>query len=98
MKRTGRCIVPAAEPRQSPEELARLGAEVYDCHVRPLLGPDDDDKFVAVDVETGDYELDEDDYAAVIRLRTRRPSAEIWLERVGHAAPYSMKQCTKSAR
>jgi len=26
--------------------------------------------FVALDVETGDYEIDEDDYAAVARLRS----------------------------
>ncbi len=73
----------ALEPRWTPEELARLGAEVFERRVRPILRPDDDGKFVAIDVGTGDFEIDNDDYAAVVRLRTRSPEADIWLGRVG---------------
>jgi hypothetical protein len=58
--------------------------------VRPALRPEDDNKFVAIDVRTGDYEIDEDDYAAVSRLRARRPSAEVWLERAGQTAAYRL--------
>jgi len=83
--------MPAAEPRRSPEELARLGAEAFDRRVRPALQPEDDGKFVAVDIGTGDYELDADDYSAVTRLRSRRPSAEVWLGRVGQPAAYRMR-------
>jgi hypothetical protein len=84
--------MPAVEPRRSPEEVARLGAEVFDRRVRPALRPEDDGKFVAVDIGTGDYELDEDDYSAVTRLRTGRPSAEVWLGRVGQPAAYRMRR------
>ena len=84
--------MPAIEPRRSPEEIARLGAEAFDQHVRPLLRPEDDGKFVAIDIETGDFELDEDDYAAVTRLHGRRPSAAVWLGRVGQPAAYRMRQ------
>ena len=83
--------MPAAEPPRNLEELARLGAEVYDRHVRPALRPEDDGKFVAIDVGTGDFEIDEDDYAAVTRLRTRRPAAEIWLERAGQPTAYQIR-------
>ena len=37
------------------DELARLGAEVFDRNVRPALHPEDDGKFVAVDVVSGEY-------------------------------------------
>jgi hypothetical protein len=84
--------MPATEPTRSPEEIARLGAEAFDRHVRPALRPEDDGKFIAIDIRTGDYELDEDDYAAVTRLRSRRPSAEVWLGRVGQPAAYRMRQ------
>ena len=84
--------MPGTEPHHTPEELARLGAEVFDRHVRPMLRPEDDDKFVAIDIGTGDYEIDEDDYAAVTRLRTRRPSAEVWLGRIGQPAAYRMRR------
>ena len=82
----------ATDPRQSPEEVARLGAEVFDRQVRPTLQPGDDGKFVAVDIKSGDHELDEDDYAAVTRLRARRPSADVWLGRVGQPAAYRMRR------
>jgi len=80
--------MPATEPRRSLEEIARLGAEALERYVQPARRPEDDDKFVAIDIDTGEYELDEDDYAAVMRLRTRRPSAEIWLGRVGQPEAY----------
>ena len=85
--------MPTLDPRRTPEELARLGAEVFDRRVQPMIRPDDDGKFVAVDVGTGDFELDDDDYAAVARLRTRSPQAEIWLGRVGAPAAYRMGRC-----
>ncbi len=82
--------MPATEARRSPEELARLGAEAFDRRVRPILRPEDDGKFVAIDVGTGEFEIDDDDYTAVVRLRTRSPRAEIWLGRAGAPAAYRM--------
>jgi hypothetical protein len=78
--------VPTTEPPRTPEELARLGAEVFDRCVWPSLRPEDDGKFVAVDVRTGEYEIDSDDYAAVTRLRARVPGADVWLARAGSPA------------
>jgi hypothetical protein len=83
--------MPTTEPRRSAEEIARLGAEVFVRRVRPALRAEDDGKFIAIDIETGDYEVDVDDYAAVTRLRTRRPSAEVWLGRIGQAAAYRLR-------
>lgn len=74
------------EPPRNLDELARLGAEVFDRHVRPSLRPEDDGKFVAIDVASGEYEVDPDDYAAVTRLRARVPPADVWLARVGSRA------------
>ena len=84
--------MPVTDSRHTPEELARLGAEILDRRVRPALRPEDDGKFVAIDVGTDDYEIDEDDYAAVSRLRARNPAAEVWLGRVGQPAAYRMRR------
>jgi hypothetical protein len=65
--------MPAAKTRRSPDEMARLGAEAFERYVQPARRPEDEDKFVAIDVDTGEYELDPDDYTAVMRLRARRP-------------------------
>lgn len=80
--------MPAAEPQRTPVELARIGVEVFDRQVRPFLRPEDDGKFVAVDVGTGEYEIDADDHAAVSRLRARVPEADVWLARAGSPAAY----------
>jgi hypothetical protein len=78
--------VPTNNPPRNLDELACLGGQTFDRQVRPALRAEDDGKFVAIDVETGAYEIDEDDYAAVIRLRSRKPGAEIWLTRAGFPA------------
>ena len=84
--------MPPTESRHTHEELARLGADAFDRHVRPKLRPEDDGKFVAIDVVTGEYELDADDYAAVMRLRARLPSADIWLACVGQPTAYKLRR------
>jgi hypothetical protein len=83
--------VSAAKPTRTPDELARLAADVFDRRVRPVLRPEDDGKYVAIDVMTGDYEIDPDDYTAVSRLHARRPGAEVWLERAGQPTAYQMR-------
>lgn len=72
--------------KRTLDELAGLGKEIFDRQVRPALRSEDDGKFVAIDVETGDYEIDEDDYAVIARLRLRKPAADIWLMRAGYPA------------
>lgn len=71
-------------------EVARLGRVAFDSRVRPQLRPEDDGKFVAIDVDTGEYEADADDYAANMRLLARRPDARVWLTRAGYGAAYRM--------
>jgi hypothetical protein len=72
----------------STEEFSRRGQEVYDHDVLPNLGPNDTDKFVAVDIESGSYVIDPDDFAATERLLASQPNAQIWLARVGQRAAY----------
>jgi hypothetical protein len=84
--------MPSTEQRRSPNELSRLGTELFNSRVRPALRPDDDGKYVAIDVASGEYEIDRDDYTAVMRLRSRYPDAEIWLERAGYPTPYRMRR------
>lgn len=47
-------------------------------------------KMVVIDVNTGDYEIADDDLTATTRLFERRPNAITWGELVGYAAPYFM--------
>ena len=72
----------------SREEFARRGQEIYDRGVKPQLRAEDLDKFVAIDIESGDYEIDRDDFTAMERLRARRSDAQIWLMRAGRSTAY----------
>jgi hypothetical protein len=68
--------------RYNKEEFARRGDALVEKKVRPNLTPADKDKFIAVDLETGEYELDKSEMKAVNRLRKRVPDAQIWLVHV----------------
>jgi hypothetical protein len=63
-------------PRYSREEFARRGPEIFDRTVRPTLRPDHEGQFVAIDIESGGYEIDPDDYTATERLLRRYPDAQ----------------------
>ncbi len=84
--------MPSDDQRLSQDERSRRGTEIFNTRIRPTLRPEDNGKYVAIDVATGDYELDADDYAAVMRLRSRRPGAEVWLERAGQPTAYVMRR------
>ena len=80
--------MPTTKPRRPLDELATLGGRIFDQQILPTLRPEDNGKFVAIDVETGDYEMDADDYTAVARLQSRKPEADIWLMCAGYPTTY----------
>jgi len=63
-------------------ETGKRGDALYDRHVKPNVTPSDHGKFVAIDIETGAYEMDTDELAAATRVRDRRPGALVWITRV----------------
>lgn len=73
----------ATKRRYSKEEFARLGDATYESKVRPHLKSKDRGKFAAIDIESGDFEVDADELAACDKLNARIPDAQIWLVRVG---------------
>ncbi len=73
------------------EELARRGEDLFTRQVRLTLRPEDDGKFVALDVESGASEVDKDDHAAVARLHARLPGAQVWLVRAGYPATHRLR-------
>ena len=72
------------EPRYSKEEAARRGTDIYERQVRPEGEARAHGKVVAIDIETGAFEVAEDTLAASDRLLARCPDAQIWFVRVGH--------------
>jgi hypothetical protein len=70
------------------EEIARRGREVYEREIRREVEPEYRGRFLALDVESGDYEIADDDLDASERLLERRPDALLYGLRIGEAAAY----------
>jgi hypothetical protein len=62
--------------------VAELRA-IYEREVQPHLKDRDKGKFVAVDIETGAYEISTSELRACDALRARVPQAQIWLVLAG---------------
>jgi hypothetical protein len=73
----------AAQPRYSKEEFALRGEAIFERDVRPPVETGREGEFVAIDIETGAYEVDRDELAASDRLMARAPNAQVWLRRIG---------------
>ena len=73
----------ATGPRYNKEEFARRGDALYEQKIGPRLEKTSRGKFVAIDIETGEFEVDADEMAATDRLLERVPDAQIWFRRIG---------------
>lgn len=66
------------------EEIIPRGRELYERSVRPGLRPEDEGKFVVIDVLDGSYALDSDEEAAFARASERAsPGTLFFFARVG---------------
>jgi hypothetical protein len=71
------------QPRYSKEEFARRGDEIYESQVRQQVEEGNHGKIVAIDLETGGFEVDVSEIAACDRLEARYPDAQIWIVCIG---------------
>ncbi|MGC1308988.1 MAG: hypothetical protein WA885_17315 [Phormidesmis sp.] len=70
--------------RYSKEEFAKRGKALYEDRIRAQVEEDNYGKIVAIDIETGAFEVAENSLSASERLRDRRPEAQAWFVRIGH--------------
>ena len=76
-----------AAPTRPTEEIARLGREMYERDIRPQVEADHVGEVVAVDVDTGEWDMGNEALDAVTCLRARCPEAiNVFCERVGYRA------------
>jgi hypothetical protein len=76
-------------PRYSKEEFRKRGEAIFEKKVCTRLKGRNPRDFVAIDIESEEYEVDKSEMAACGRLRDRIPDAQIWLRRVG--SPYARR-------
>lgn len=74
--------------RYSKEEIAQRGQELYESGIRQQVEAGNEGKIIAIDIETGNFEVDETVVAATNRLFERTPDAQPFGIRIGHRAVY----------
>jgi hypothetical protein len=74
--------------RYSKEELAQRGEKLYESGIRQQVEAGNEGKIVAIDIETGEFEVGETVMSATDRLFDRQPDAQPWGIRIGHRAVY----------
>lgn len=74
--------------RLSRQEIGRRGDEIYTTVLRDILEPQCNGQFVAIDVESQDYEVADEAMDASDRLRQRHPDAQVLVTRVGFPAAF----------
>jgi hypothetical protein len=70
-------------PRYGKEEFAQRGDALYESQIRSKVEAGNHGKIVAIDLETGDFEVDASEIAACDRLEASHPEAQIWMVRIG---------------
>lgn len=74
--------------RYRKEELAQRGQVLYESSIQQQVAAGNEGKIVAIDIETGDFEVDETVVSATNKLFERHPEAQPWIIRIGHRAVY----------
>lgn len=74
-------------PRYSSHEIVERGQTWYD-QLRAQVEPGNIGKFMVIDIETGDYEIDREEMAALTRLKAKRPDGARYFLRIGYRAAY----------
>ena len=71
------------QPRYSKEEFTQRGNALYESKIRFQVEPNYLNKIVAINIETGDFEIGDDSLSAADRLFQRLPDAQPWCIRIG---------------
>jgi hypothetical protein len=74
--------------RYSKEELAQRGQLLYESGIQEQVEAGNDGRIVAIDIETGAFEVADQVLPATNRLFEQYPDAQPWVIRIGHRAVY----------
>ena len=73
------------------EEIGDLGSNIYKTKLRDILETEENiGKIVSIDVLSGDFEIADDLLDSGMKLRERRPDAEMYGKRIGYNAVYTI--------
>jgi hypothetical protein len=72
------------------EEIAAKGRAIYESRLRTQLERDNVGRFLVIDIETGEYEIGDDDLETSLRAQGKNPSGVRFGMRIGHRSSGSI--------
>jgi len=82
--------------RLQRDVIGRRGLFIYQNRLLERLDSSAHGKFIAIDIETEEYELAEEASDAADRLWVRCPDAQVYVERVGYPAAFHAYHACRS--
>jgi hypothetical protein len=76
--------------RHPIEEVARRGTELYEQKIRRLVEAGNTGRYLAIDIESGEFAVADERRDACKALFDKNPDAELWGLRIGHVAVESL--------
>lgn len=76
--------------RHTARGVAKRGKKLYERNTRREVEPEHGGRLLALDIESGDYEIGDDALPTSARLRERKPDAVLYLMRVGHPEAFRL--------
>ena len=87
------------KPAQSEAaSVVERGEKIYKEDLRSILEPEHNGKYVVIDVDTGEYEIDASHLAASRRAHQKKPGTVFFVTRVGFGAMGRLGGVTRTSR
>lgn len=78
-------------PRYSGEEIHNTGEAIYQQKLRSKVETEDNiGKIISIDIETEEYEIDDDPLVTGKKLLSKHPDAAIYGKRIGYNAVFAI--------
>ncbi len=70
--------------RYSSSEIAARGKDLYEREIRARVEAGNTGKYLVIDIDSGNYEIDEDKLAASDRAHGKHPDGALYAMRIGY--------------
>ena len=77
-------------PKYSIDEVCDRGERIYEERIKALVEPQENGRFIVIDIESGDYEIAARGIDAAFRLRERRPDSVRFQAKIGYPAAFNL--------
>ena len=78
--------MPLTEPRYGADETVQRTEDLYERQIRSQFEGQYQGQYIAIDIDTGDYEVGTDYHLAAHTLLSRRPDGSVGVLRIGFSA------------